>query len=69
MSQNDLEKELRALAHYHAGLFVGAASRLYPDPAAIAHALFLLIEVAEEQRQEWRNDPGAMRPPHTGHAK
>lgn len=50
MGQTDLEQELRELAYYHAGLFSGAASRLDPDPAAIAHALFLLIEVAEDLR-------------------
>lgn len=41
------------LAAYHVGLFAGTASRHASTPAAIAHALFLLIEEAKRRREEW----------------
>jgi len=48
------EQELRVLAEYHVGLFAGAASRTTgADAAAVAHGLFLLIEVAQRRRSEW----------------
>jgi len=51
--ERGLERELAALAAYHAGLFTGAATRIDSDPGVIAHALFLLAEEALRRRDEW----------------
>jgi hypothetical protein len=50
---DDREQQLAMLAAYHVGLFAGTASRHASTPAAIAHALFLLIEEAKRRREEW----------------
>jgi hypothetical protein len=51
----DTERRLAELAAYHVGLFAGTATRFDApfNPAAIAHALFLLIEEAKLRREEW----------------
>jgi hypothetical protein len=49
----DTEQQLAELAAYHVGLFVGTASRLDVSPAVLAHALFLLVEEANTQRERW----------------
>jgi hypothetical protein len=50
----DLGRHLAELAAYHVGLFTGAASRIDSSPAAIAHALSLLIEEAKQRRVDYR---------------
>jgi hypothetical protein len=47
------ERQLADLAAYHVGLFVGSTARIEGSPAVIAHALFLLIEQANQRRVEW----------------
>jgi hypothetical protein len=49
----DTERKLAELAAYHAGLFIGRMMHIDSSPAAIAHALFLLIEQAKLRREEW----------------
>jgi hypothetical protein len=49
----ELERQLAELAAYHVGLFAGAAARIDASPAAVAHALFLLIDEANRRREEW----------------
>jgi hypothetical protein len=58
MAEADLEQDLAELAAYQVGLFIGTAARMSEDarPAAIAHALFLLIEEAKLRREEWLRD-------------
>jgi hypothetical protein len=53
---------LGELAAYHIGLFLGTAARINASPAFLAHALFVLIEQAQERRREWLpiNDDGTM---------
>ena len=46
-----LEAELGNLATRYVGQFADAAARLDPDPAAVAHGLFLLAQAAEQRRK------------------
>jgi hypothetical protein len=49
------EDRERRLAANAVGLFIDAVSGIDPSPAAVAHALWLLIEEAKRRRERcWR---------------
>jgi hypothetical protein len=53
----ELEQRQADTAAFYVDLFIAGAARLDDSPAAIAHALFLLIEAAKVRREQWLTEP------------